>query len=391
MFNSRIAMCMGTLMGLCLLLTVDFAAAACGKQCKEAKNYCANWQKSNPGQTCGTVRGLVCTSKAWKKIKQVNGSWSACRLAQGEADLEKARDRCQEHAKYWGDGECEVQSPRCKAGWGKIEEYGKFSACRRLQPSGRALYDIYKAFMRKWEGKGQTPMHPALKDFIKQHYDLDVNAVRWGHVDNPHATCTTDCTNIYCKDPAVISQIQSGRVYSSVVFHELGHVEQCKKRGGRQKFAQLWFGDLPVGFFKALKPDIKDEFKDKIHDRMPMEDQAEKKAQDILAKYQAQWWHKTAKCRVYKDDRKTIVYESQGAYARVFCDPNYQGDGWKTLEREARKAAQKDGDGRYHFAFGRPDDGEGVWLKSSHIRSSKARTKTGTRKSSARPPARAAN
>lgn len=334
--------------------------AACGKQCKQAKNYCKSYEKSHPGETCGTVRGAICTGKSWKKIKQVNIAWSACRLVKGEGDLKKAQARCKDFKKYWG-GKCEVQSPRCKAGWVKLGKYGKFRACRPIQISLNMRYNIYKAFMRKFEGKAKYKMHPKFQKAIKNSYSFDPSKVRWGYASNTPSRCITDCMNIYCNDKKVIEQVRTGRVTQSIVFHELGHTEQCIKRGGRKQYAMLWFKDLPVGFFGAFDLSVKDKFKNKIHDKMPMEKQAESKAQSVA---KSGWWTKPAKCRVYKSDKKTIVYASNGTWVRAWCDPAYGMDGSKTLISEAKKAAKKYGYGKYYFALGKPHAKNGIWLGS---------------------------
>ncbi len=345
------------------------AEAKCGKQCKEAKNYCKNWKKGHPGEECGTVRGLACTGKSWKKIKQVNALWAACKLVKGEEDIKKAKARCSEFKEHWG-GKCQVHSPACKAGWVKLGKYGKFRACRPIELSLNMRYNAYKAFMRKFEGKAKHKMHPALTDFVKKNYKLDIGSVKWGYTSNTPSTCITDCTKIYCNKQWIIDRVRSGLTGdASIIFHELAHVEQCKSKGGRKNYAKLWFGDLPKGFFGALNPEVKGKFKEKVHDKMPMEKKAESKAQKVLKKYQKDWWHKEAKCRVYKSDKKTIVYTSNDPHSRHFCDPKYKKQGAKGLKSEAAKAAIKHGKGKYYFAFGMPHktkDGKpnGVWMGS---------------------------
>ena len=61
----------------------------------------------------------------------------------------------------WG-GNCEVHSPLCNAGWIKLQKYGKFRACRKIEFTGTIL-DLYRAYMRKWEGLADTPaLYPDL-------------------------------------------------------------------------------------------------------------------------------------------------------------------------------------------------------------------------------------
>lgn len=339
------------------------AQAACGKQCKEAKNFCTEHEKKHPNEECGYVRGAICTGKSWTKIKQVNASWSACRLVRGEEDLKKAEARCTQYKENWG-GNCQVHSPLCNAGWVKLGDYGKFRACRPIEVTANMRYNAYKAFMRKFEGKADTKMHPALTDFVKKNYNLDIASVRWGYASNTPSTCITDCTKIYCNRRDIIDDVKRGVVNRSIVFHELAHVEQCKKVGGRDDYAKMWFGDLPKGFFGALDPALDDKFKNKVHDEMPMEKQAEAKGQKEFAEFQKGWWHKEAKCRVYLGDRRTVVFTSSEARSRYACDPAYGQQGFKQLQAEAQRAADKHGQATYHFAFGLPHDQNGVWLGS---------------------------
>jgi len=87
------------------------------------------------------------------------------------------------------------------------------------------------------------------------------------------------------------------------MFHELVHVEQCRKKGGRKAYAKLCFASLPIGFFRALKPGIKDKFRNKIHDRMPMESQAKSKASRVYSAYIKGDYHEAWRCRLYRNKK----------------------------------------------------------------------------------------
>jgi hypothetical protein len=379
--------------GFAVLAMAAPGYAVCGKECKQAKKFCTNWEKDHPGEECGRVRGAICNVPlahgSWKKIKQVNWAWSACELVKGEDDHARAVSRCNEYEKNIG-GNCEVQSPHCKAGWVKLGDYGVFQACRRIAPSGSLLYDGYKAFMRKWEGKADTYMSPALQDFVKRLYPkVDAARVRWGLVGStPSSTCITDCYDIYCDKAWVLDQIKSGAVGSSVIFHELTHVEQCVAQGGREDYAKFWFKNLPVGFFKAIDGDIKDEFKKDLHDKMPMEKQAEKKGQAVQAKFAADWWSHRSYCRIYDADRTTVRYRTNESHFRADCEPRYEGAGWRELQQAVKEVAREHGDGQYWFGFGRPELGEpktaddkeaGFWLTHQTVSVPRPRRSTVTR------------
>ena len=385
--SSRVAWRVAALTALTCVFLAAPSYAVCGKECKEAKKYCERWENDHPGEECGRVRGAVCNVPlahgSWKKIKQVNFAWSACHLVKGEDDHEKAVDRCQEYETNNG-GQCEVHSPHCKAGWVKLGDFGVFQACRRIAPSGSLLYDGYKAFMRKWEGKADTHLHPALQDFVKQHYpSLDVERIRFGKVGNtPSSTCITDCYDVYCDQDSVLDEVKSGRVESGLlIFHELTHVEQCQQLGGREAYAKFWFANVPVGFFNAIDGDVKDEFKKDVHDKMPMEKAAARKGETVTADYERDWWLKRAYCRIYDADKTTILFRTAEAQFRADCDPHYDGPGWRELKDAVKDVARDHGSGTYWFAFGRPELGSpksatdkdaGLWLAHEVVNLSEA-------------------
>ena len=148
------------------------------------------------------MRGAICnppgSGGTWKKIEQVNAFWAACHLVKGEENLHAAQRRCEKVEENEGH-ECEVLSPRCNAGWTALGDYGKFQSCRQLEASGSLIYDGYKQWMRKWEGKADTPLPPLLAAFVQRHYaPLDASKVRFGFVsDVKGAACVTDRTHIY--------------------------------------------------------------------------------------------------------------------------------------------------------------------------------------------------
>ncbi len=340
-------------------LLVAAAVALCGAlaqapaEAKSAKNkardYCKKWEKDHPGEECGIVRGLVCTGKDWKKLKTFNALWTSCKQVRGQADRAKADERCAAYRKNLGQ-KCEVHYPGCRPGWVKLEKHGRYAACRPIQASGNLRYDAYKAFMRKWEGEAGTKMPRHMRRFLAMHYDFDPAKIRWGTVSNPHAGCTTDCYNIYCKRTTrVWERLTQWETFSELMFHELAHVEQCKKRGGRKKYALMWFGDLPAGFFTSLGNGVKDEFKNEVHDKMPMEKDAAWKAKKVLQQYLNGHYDKSWKCRLYRDDQ--IVWESENGYFRAQCDDPEHAT-FKKAAREFDRAKSKAG-GTYRYVFGR--------------------------------------
>jgi hypothetical protein len=373
------------LFGLVAATVSTDAEAVCGKQCKEAKNFCKKWEKDHPGEECGRVRGAICnppgSGGTWKKIDQVNAFWAACHLVKGEEDHASAQKRCKQYETNIG-GNCEVHSPRCNAGWVKLADYGKFQSCRKLEPSGSLLYDGYKAWMRKWEGKADTKMAPALADFVQKHYPrIDVSKVRFGYVSStPSSTCITDCNHIYCDDKSIEDSVKAGVIPqddADLVFHELTHVEQCAELGGREAYAKFWFKNVPVGFFKAIDGNPNDDFQDELHDKMPMEKDAEKKGEQVAKKYGLGWWNQKHYCRIYKSDRKTEVWQSREMHNRLDCSPNANNAIWSGIKQALVDAAAKHGSDTYWVAHGVPEHGEptaigdnkaGYWLHSQEMK-----------------------
>lgn len=374
------------------MLACTSAQAVCGKQCKEAKNFCSVWEESHPGEECGRVRGLICnppgSKGTWKKIKQVNSYWAACHLVKGEEDLHDAQRRC-EQVEENERNECEVHSPHCNAGWAKIADYGKFQACRRLQPSGSLVYDSYKAWMRKWEGTADTPLPSVLAAFVEKHYPhVDTAKIRFGYVPAvKSATCITDCNHIYCDNESFVTSIRKGVLsadgdqnpseFPKLFFHELTHVQECAKLGSREAYAKNWFKSASAGFLRALAAHEEHEFTSDIHDLMPTEQMADENGIAMAREYEGQWWNRLAHCRIYKTDRKTIVYEMPDRHTRTACTPGGNIEIEERLNAALQEAANAYGSGIYWLAHGRPDLGEprgtgddtaGFWIVSRELR-----------------------
>jgi hypothetical protein len=344
------------------------ASAYCGAQCREAKAYCNNWENDHPGEECGIVRGYSCTGSSWKRIKIVNGSWSACRLVKGADDLQAAESRCAKYEKVEG-GLCQVHSPLCNAGWRSIGDYGKFRACRPLEaPSGSLAYDGYKAFFSGVEGEADTAIPEHLHPFLKKHYSIDLTSVRFGHVTRiKGAACLTDCTKIYCNSQPMIDGVRDGYGWITTHFHELQHVQQCKDVGGRKDYAKMWFKQFAGSALKALFKKDPASFSDEVHDNMPMEKNAAAK-EVIEQEYKRDFWHQAAHCRIVDGTSNDVLYKSEHAHPRVFCDPAYDRQGARALKEKVREVALKHGAGQYRLAFGVPwekrENGwdNGVWF-----------------------------
>ncbi|HED34435.1 MAG TPA: carboxypeptidase regulatory-like domain-containing protein [Gammaproteobacteria bacterium] len=111
------------------------------------------------------------------------------------------------------------------------------------------------------------------------------------YYNNPKNTSTiTDCKKIYF--PVTRNKLARIRTEKNpdyyLLLHELAHTDQCMglKRGNystrRDKYADMWFSQLPKATIVSILSDgiLLD---NSIHDKMPMEKQADQKAREIIA------------------------------------------------------------------------------------------------------------
>ncbi len=101
-----------------------------------------------------------------------------------------------------------------------------------------------------------------------------------------HRVAMTNCKTIWFPHKKkMVKKIQNDNLSKTDLHwfaHELQHVQQCIDKGGKRNYAKMWFGEMPKTWVKLLlngKPDdIKD---DGLHDAMPMEKNADKKADKV--------------------------------------------------------------------------------------------------------------
>jgi len=335
---------------------------------KLAEEYCSTWEKSHPGGVCGISQGWVCAGKDWKKLKTFKAAYTACQQVGGNKDWAKAKARCDEHNKFWEKGACTVTYPHCKVGWTKLGKYGKYLACRKLKPSGDKLYDIWQAYMKRGEGKAKVKMPRHMQAFIKKYYNVNANNIYWGPSINKYAGCMTDCTKIYCKANQNINQLikKKENFFSRTMFHEITHVEQCRKVGGRKKYAKMWMSELPTGFFGAKNGNQRDKFMDRMHDAMPMEKKAYAKANKIWDIYQKGYYNRKWKCRIYRGNK--IVWESPNTEYRIDCEQPSNKTYKAAFKAYQVKKTMKNGlyrRGTYQYVYGRKNASHAVmWSKT---------------------------
>jgi hypothetical protein len=92
----------------------------------------------------------------------------------------------------------------------------------------------------------------------------------------------TDCERIYFPKGTlrdVLVPDSNGKA-SEWLLHELWHAEQCRKKGGRNNYAAMWFRTTGIGTINALASGD-DKLAKKIHDKNPMESDAALNAKRI--------------------------------------------------------------------------------------------------------------
>ncbi len=132
------------------------------------------------------------------------------------------------------------------------------------------LYQTYMAQLRSRTKMYRLP--PKYLRYASLYPQLgNLKGYRFGYSNHqPKQNATTDCNKTYYNDKKYVNQLKQGRVHSTRLYwllHELQHYNQCKRVGGRDNYALMWFRDLDISIIR--KRNLKN-----IHDRMPMEKEA---------------------------------------------------------------------------------------------------------------------
>ena len=152
-----------------------------------------------------------------------------------------------------------------------------------------AAYAAYFAFI----GSGATErfLPSSVIQKLEPYFVNDVlSAVRYASSEHTNHKAITDCYKIYFpKGYGVVSTIQNGEIFEDWakddlhwLLHELAHAEQCRAEGGRSDFADRWFSELGTTTAAKLVTDPRSISAETIHDAMPMEQDAEAKADRVL-------------------------------------------------------------------------------------------------------------
>jgi hypothetical protein len=133
------------------------------------------------------------------------------------------------------------------------------------------LYQTYMIQLRS-RTKKMYKLPPKYLRYASLYPQLsNLKGYRFGYSNHqPKLNATTDCNKTYYNDEKYVNQIRQGRIHPKKLYwllHELQHYNQCKRVGGRDNYALMWFRDLDISIIR--KHNLKN-----IHNRMPMEKEA---------------------------------------------------------------------------------------------------------------------
>lgn len=154
-----------------------------------------------------------------------------------------------------------------------------------------AFFVAYKTFFRSVAGSELIDLPPALSEKLAPHFN-NISKIKIINFNNVFLnSAMTDCVHIYFPNQEVIKQIKNNSLSTNNfhwLLHELVHTEQCFElgseedyAGARKKYALRWIKEV---FYTGIH--IRS-FNTRLwHDEMPMEREAEQKAETLVAQFQ---------------------------------------------------------------------------------------------------------
>lgn len=244
-----------------------------------------------------------------KKIKKIKRrrSRGACvclsRRTMRHYNRQRAQRTCAAYTRKYGV-KCTVSRRNCPPGKIAVKKFRggprvKYSACRDkkgaerlkrgankltlIRPKAQLLIGGYRAMFTRIRRKADrlTRLPVRTRRTLQRRYPrVNLAQVRIARSSRaPKNGCITDCTRIYCSSRGFVNGVRRGRL-SRLLLHEIAHTEQCRVWGGRNRYALKWFRNLPVGIVRGFKRGS-DSYIDRVHDKMPMEAKAERKARRV--------------------------------------------------------------------------------------------------------------
>jgi hypothetical protein len=172
-------------------------------------------------------------------------------------------------------------------------------ACRTAVAICETKIRAFETWMQQLDtGQPRHPLPESYRTVLRPYYPkVDLGAIRFAFSDRqPFDNATTDCDTIYFNDAAYVETLRDARPNPRLewLLHELVHPEQCAAAGGREGYAKRWWAEIEAAV--AASHETVDLFQDsdaimaqleklsaRLHDAMPMEREADTRAQAVLA------------------------------------------------------------------------------------------------------------
>ncbi len=245
-------------------------------------------------------------------IMLVGTNVNAGRNARSAEVREKAEAWCAEYTRLHDGAECHVvrKIKLCPKGFRKEKTFKKLRAndyktCIRgskmhvvkraakkavnvvqgapILPVG-GLVLLYKKYFKRIDrhAKNSRKLPDNIITEYQRFFRNDLKKVRVAESSKVYpGNAMTDCNQIYFPVGRLDSALSmSGGKATKWLLHELWHTNQCYQKGGRNNYAAMWFRREAIGMIKALAGGD-DKLGKRIHDKNPMEKDADKNAQRI--------------------------------------------------------------------------------------------------------------
>jgi hypothetical protein len=141
-------------------------------------------------------------------------------------------------------------------------------------------------------GSEQRSLPSDFRKMIRRHYGNYVDKIKYASSKHTSTdqTAMTDCYDIYFPaGSGVVAELKNGRIFDGKnarrlhwLLHEIEHSEQCNRWGGRYTYADKWFGQLSGTVLEQIITKRTKISNKSIHNAMPMEANAEKKADKVM-------------------------------------------------------------------------------------------------------------
>jgi len=245
---------------MAFILTMAPVQANAGNK-SNAQNWCSDYSRLHTGTACHVVhRGKLCPKgfKRMKKFGRIVKGYKTCIPGKKRAIIKQG-----------------------------IKKVG--NAVIGVTQQGPFL-NGYKAFFKKVNNKANSPISLS-KNFIDIYQRYFRNNLRNVKIYESSGVAArnamTDCHKIYFpRSSGIYGKMKKGIALNVKdkrwLLHEVVHTQQCTRVGGRNNYAIKWFSHIPIGTLKALiKGKSVENFSTRLHDKMPMESNAEAIAQRL--------------------------------------------------------------------------------------------------------------